>query len=694
MFRRCTVRPTAALRAVGAAVVLLVPSVVLLGAAARPAGASGGMREAATTTYVVDPAGRAVHVTVDLTATNTTPDQRRGGIIEQAYFTGFVLGVLAEATNFTAVSGGGAMLSVTSRPAPVSFAQVIDVRFPSSLFYNETEVVHLGYDLPGGLPRSKSLTRVTSAFASFEAWAQGDPGASSVTIVVPRSFTVDLVGDDTTEHKTATTVSYTATSITNVDTWLVSVSARDDSKLATKKLDVVGNEIRIRAFPNDPTWGTFVQGRVSKGLPLLLNLIGLPWTAGDRLRITETVTPYLYGYAGWYTRTDDTIEIGDDLDPQVILHEMSHIWFNDLLFTDRWIDEGLAQEYASRAVAASGGALEGPKAVSGHDRGAVALDAWSALDLRSETNEARETYGYNASWLVIRKLTKEIGLTRMRRVIITASKQTVPYLGAKNPQAAGGAGSWKRFLDYLDETGGSKTADKLFETYVVSSGDRDLFALRERARDEYTALLAAGHGWKVPIEIRLAMTDWAFGNARDLMATAKASTRAHDEIERTVRPLGLHTPAPLKNDYESRETDLGAVRKEANADLAAAKELVKASDAVHGQHSFFAKIGLIGASDHDHLAKARRSFVAGNATDARASALAAQQVVADAPRAGKIRGAGAAGLIVIFVLVVWGLRAWFRRRAKRAAARNATTGPDEGPDPDAEKQEVTTGWAG
>ena len=39
-----------------------------------------------------------------------------------------------------------------------------------------------------------------------------------------------------------------------------------------------------------------------------------------------------------------------------------------------------------------------------------------------------------------------------------------------NPQAAGGAGSWRRFLDYLDETGGSKTADQLFETYVASSG--------------------------------------------------------------------------------------------------------------------------------------------------------------------------------------------------------------------------------
>ena len=373
MIRRCTNRPTRARRAVGALgalVVLVAPSLVLVGATAAPAAQPAVCVESRRRrTWSIRPAA-AVHVTVDLTATNTTPDHRRGSIIEQAYFTGVVLGVLAEATNFNAVSGSGATLSVTSHPAPVSYARTIDVQFSSNLFYNQTAVVHLRYDLPGGVPRSKSITRVTPAFASFDAWAQGDPGQSSVTIVVPRSFTVDLVGDDTTEHRSATTVSYSANNITNVDTWLVSVSARDDSKLQTKSVDVLGNQIKIRAFPNDPAWGTFVQTRVSKGLPTLLDLIGLPWTAGDRLRITETVTPYLYGYAGWYTRTDDTIEIGDDLDPQVILHEMSHIWFNDLLFTDRWIDEGLAQEYASRAVAESGGRLEGPKAVNESSPGA------------------------------------------------------------------------------------------------------------------------------------------------------------------------------------------------------------------------------------------------------------------------------------------------------------------------------------
>jgi hypothetical protein len=32
----------------------------------------------------------------------------------------------------------------------------------------------------------------------------------------------------------------------------------------------------------------------------------------------------------------------------VIVHEASHAWFNDSLFTERWLYEGLAEEYAWR----------------------------------------------------------------------------------------------------------------------------------------------------------------------------------------------------------------------------------------------------------------------------------------------------------------------------------------------------------
>src|SRR5260221_4664681 len=97
---------------------LVAPTFVLLAATAQPAHAVG-FSESATTTYVVDPAAGAVHVTVDVTSTNTTPDRTSGNIITQTYFHGVGVVELAEATNLSAVSDSGSPLTVTTTTAPV-----------------------------------------------------------------------------------------------------------------------------------------------------------------------------------------------------------------------------------------------------------------------------------------------------------------------------------------------------------------------------------------------------------------------------------------------------------------------------------------------------------------------------------------------------------------------------------------------
>jgi hypothetical protein len=673
---------------------LVAPTLVLVGATAQPAAAEG-LALTSTTTYVVDPAARAVHVTVDATATNTTPDQRRGNIIDRAYYKALVLLTQNEAVNFSAVSDSGQPLAVTLAALPGSgaIATEVDVHFSSNLFANQTQGVHLHYDLPDGAPRSNSLTRVTAAFASFGAYPNAGDGTESVVIVVPRSFSVDLLGENMTRQSTGATVTYSASNVANPEAWYVTVSARDDSNLVGKDLIVDDHPVRIRAFPDDPLWESFVAGRVAKGLPQLERLIGLPWPAANQLLITETVTPYLYGYAGWYSRTDNTIEVGDALDAQVVLHEISHVWFNDLLFNTRWIDEGLAQEYAARAVAAMGGKLALPKAVNLRAPAAIPLEQWSTVDLQAQNSRARETFGYNASWSVIHALADEIGVDGMRRVFAAASKRAMPYLGTDNPGAVGGAGSWKRFLDYLDETGGSKKADAIFAKYVAPPSDT-LLAQRTQTRGQYAQLLRTSRGWKAPLVVRQAMTKWDFTTAQTLIGTAEQVTSLHAEIERTLAPLGLHAPAKLQADYEHNSSDLAAVQKEAATDLAAAKDLAAASTAVHGHHGLFATIGSIGSRDTHDLSSARRSFASGNAATARDNALAASHLAADASSTGRLRSAVALGVIVLLALAVWLLR---RRRSRRRARRAGSaplgtglTGADGGP----ANGEVVAGPAG
>ena len=79
-----------------------------------------------------------------------------------------------------------------------------------------------------------------------------------------------------------------------------------------------------------------------------------PALAGRRAtsRSTEVAASEIEGYAGFFDSAHDRITISEDLDDLVIVHEASHAWFDGNLFQERWIGEGLADEYASRVLAA------------------------------------------------------------------------------------------------------------------------------------------------------------------------------------------------------------------------------------------------------------------------------------------------------------------------------------------------------
>ena len=89
-------------------------------------------------------------------------------------------------------------------------------------------------------------------------------------------------------------------------------------------------------------------------MPDLETAIGLPWPVDRELGISEVSSTQIEGYAGLYDSATDEIQISEDLDEQIIVHETAHAWFNGGLFAQRWISEGLADEYASRVIAAEG----------------------------------------------------------------------------------------------------------------------------------------------------------------------------------------------------------------------------------------------------------------------------------------------------------------------------------------------------
>ena len=106
------------------------------------------------------------------------------------------------------------------------------------------------------------------------------------------------------------------------------------------------------------------------------------------------------GYAGLFDSSDDEITISEDLEEQVIVHEAAHAWFDGSLFQERWIGEGLADEYAARILAADqpDDGREEPLAVSATDKAAFALNAWPPPNRIDDDSAAYEPFGYDASW--------------------------------------------------------------------------------------------------------------------------------------------------------------------------------------------------------------------------------------------------------------------------------------------------------
>ena len=93
---------------------------------------------------------------------------------------------------------------------------------------------------------------------------------------------------------------------------------------------------------------------MSRGLPVLQGLIGLPYGVSGTLVVEEAAPTRLGDYAGTYTQATATILVRYDADAYVALHEAAHVWFNETLVDQRWINEGFAELYGVHAATAIG----------------------------------------------------------------------------------------------------------------------------------------------------------------------------------------------------------------------------------------------------------------------------------------------------------------------------------------------------
>jgi hypothetical protein len=631
-------------------------TVAIASAAAEP-----GFRVETRTTYAFDPRAEVVHVAFDATLTNQKPSQSSGGYVTSYFLPKYGLPVLSEAVDLRATEGGAVLhVQLEDSESPRFKFAVIDLQ--PDLQYGMTQQVHLTYDLPKVPPRSDGFTRLNTAYATFPLLAIGDPDLTSVEVLVPNGWEVEVVGDSMDESEREGHQVFAAEKIADPDAWEARISARDDSKLIERSVDVGEHGVDLLGWPDDEEWVDFAEEQVREGVPALEELIGIEWPADETIDVVETASPYLYGYAGWYMPYESVIEVGDELDEQVMLHELSHLWFNDDLFRGRWINEAFAEALSAVAIEELGGDELAPKPIERDDPGRLKLNEWSNPDLQDGRSDDQERFGYNASWAVMDAIVDEIGIEALAEVIRAADVGHVAYRGPGVPEETARTFQWQELLDLLEDVGGSEKAAGLFERHVVAPAEVELFELRAGVRERYAELVEAGDGWQAPAGIRLAMAGWRFAAAEDLMDEADAILDQKAELLELTADLDVADRLALEDTYEEGK-DLEDVAQTADEAIRTAAVLGDAEDAVADGAGPVGALGLVLDGAGDELDDAHQAFDAGDYEAARAAAADAEDVIDGAVATALTR---LLGLVVLVAAAVLILRTWRRHRARRA----------------------------
>jgi hypothetical protein len=414
----------------------------------------------------------------------------------------------------------------------------------------------ISYTLTSASGRSSlGDARVNESFTGFALWPFH---ATQVKVILPvgfrsksslRSFTELEVGKDTYE--------YTAEIMGSDELWGYGFVALQDAALETRLVDAGVDTIEIAGWQSDPDWLEFTARYVAGGVPVLQELIGQDWPE-ENLRIFESTAPGREGYAGWYDRSASEIEISDSLDATTLLHELSHAWFNDRFYTDRWMIEGFAEEMSNEALFRLDGEAIEPTTPGEIPKGFDGLATWRPRFFFEDTWD-HEFFGYETSWFVIDSLGDEIGSEGMARTIAAMQSGRGVYSLDDEPVLYP-ANDWRRFLDMLEHEGGSTKAEALFKTWVLAEEDQPLLerrALAVASLEEF----ADSDMDSVPFGVRDAVSRWHFDVAATRLAEAKTVRSDLDRLVRRADALELTLPSFFQEFYLEADQHFTVVQR-------------------------------------------------------------------------------------------------------------------------------------
>ncbi|MEO8638812.1 MAG: hypothetical protein ABI458_02720 [Chloroflexota bacterium] len=637
--------------------------------------ADRGLVVIAQTRYQALPEERRVHVTIDAVATSYTPNPEDG----IAYYPSSIFAVQAGATN-VAASSSGQGLPVALDASDPDFVSVT-VTFAEGVSFQQSYPYRVTFDLPDPGGVADRNLRISSSIVAFPLWAfgsSGEPGGS-VTVILPGGFRPTVQGEDLTPSVGAGgEIILATTSLPDPFDFFAYLSADRAGAFSDTLLTVqVGGQpapLKVRAWQDDPEWGTAMTSLMTDGLPALQRLIGLPYEAPGTLVIEEAATSRLGDYAGIYNKLSGIIRVRYDADAYVGLHEAAHIWFNGDLFRDRWIGEAYAEFYgvqAAQAIGATGDAFDLTDELLANK---IPLNDWGEI---GGVEIGVEGYAYAASYHLALLIFGRTDVAKLQAVWRGADASEMAYQPANeegDPQIAGDVKleGWQQLLDLLDERAGANF-DDLWTDWVVNDEEQRLMEARTAARDQYASVVQEAGAWNLPKDLRNSMGSWRFDEADAAMTLAGVVLDARGEIASGAGDLHLTPPAELEKLFE-RDGGLKAAKAEAELQIEVLADISVATERVAEKETILESIGLWGANPAADLKAARDAYEADDLDVASRDAERALAERTGAAEAGQTRVLVAGGGVVVLTgATIVGLRF----RPKRRAVASVASAPTE-----------------
>lgn len=617
-------------------------------------------------------------VLVETTATlrNTTRDRVENGTVFYSFFDSLPLVVPVGAENLTVISGDSTLAS--SNLALDEDFEIREYALPSQLRSGQTRTVSISFELPTGGLRSDGLFLSNPAYSSFPLWSSSDPGQGSIQLRILEEAKLNDIGNSLRFiERTDGFAIYEPTNFALPRDLFAYVVVTDESELEQRNIEVLGQDIEINYWPGDHVWANFADRTITSGLPALEAQIGFEVPDQQTLEVNESATPYFFGYGGWYDEVETSIDIGNLLDETVMIHELSHAWFNSELFLDRWISEGLAEDFTWRTQGELGSAQEEtPGLPQLTDRASLPLAQWTSAGIgvtNSEEFQDQERYAYEASWYVVREIIETIGVDDMQAVIGVAEENRHAY-SASNTLPVRFGEDWRRFLDLVSDHATPEEQEQieaLFTEYIVTEQDSLDFEARRQARIDFELLVEREPGWGIPLALRNAMATWDFEAAGSFLERARPIQDRYLQLEAALAGTSLEVSNAAREAYEEGPDEWDRAIELLDQQFFSVERLALVEQSVSVSPSITQTVGLWGVDSSTLLDEAGDALANDDFRSVNTATAELENSLQNAERRGILRIAGAAILLALILIIP------IARRKKRVTEERSL--PDEEP---------------